>query len=330
MAAAMITVIWLPWTAEARGTSAGALIGTAATATYTANGATVSVTSNTASVRVQEVLDVVVEPASGERPAVLPGDTARTLAFRIMNIGNGAERFRFAMRTDVGGGNFDPACTQLFLDDGSGAYETASDVPYVTGTNDPELRPDESITVFVVCTVPDAVKNDDIGNVVLDARAMTLDRQPAHGDGGPGSIFIDPMGDGIDAVVGSTAAKASAAAGMIVVASMPSLIKAQRVTDPSGGTSPVAGAIVTYTISADIRAGSVMDAVVADSIPAGTTYEPGSLAISDGNGAFAPLTDAADDDAGRSDGQRVEFNLGQIIAGVPARSVRFQVRINKQ
>lgn len=312
----------------AKGTPAGTLIPNVASVTYRVGGPPVTTTSNTVTVRVQEILDVIVAPGSGDKPVSLPGDTNRPVPFLVTNSGNGQEKFGLTLRTDVTGDNFDPVCPRLYFDtNNSGVYEAANDTLYAAGTNDPDLAPDATILVFALCDVPATANNNDVGNVSLEARARTLEKTPTSGTGAPGTLFTNPNGDGIDALVGTTTAKATAINGLTVAVSFPTLTKSQRVTDPNGGTTPLPNAIVTYTIEAAITAGAVSDAVVSDLIPAGTTYEPNSLSVSDAAGAFTPLTDAADADAGRAGAGAISVQLGELTANAPRR-VRFRVRIN--
>ena len=70
------------------------------------------------------------------------------------------------------------------------------------------------------------------------------------------------------------------------------LVKTQTVLDPAGGEEPYAGAVVTYTLRAELSGeGAVSGARVVDAIPAGTTYQAGSLRL-DGQ-AIAPATPLA-------------------------------------
>ena len=77
--------------------------------------------------------------------------------------------------------------------------------------------------------------------------------------------------------------------------------------------------------------GSLTSVLIADNVPAGTTYEPGTLTLQGG-----PLSDAADADAGRFVAPaagppavpgRIEVGLGSVSAG-QTRTVTFRVRIN--
>lgn len=328
MAAAGVLGALATTPAAAKGTPAGTLIPNVATVTYREGDKILTTTSNTVNVRVQEVLDVVVAAGSGDKPVSLPGATGRPVPFLVTNGGNGQEKFALTLRTDVTGDNFDPICPRLFLDaDNSGTFEEAKDALYAAGTNDPDLAPDATVLVFALCDIPATANNNDTGNVSLEARARTLEKTPTSGSGEAGTIFTNPNGDNIDAIVGTTTAKASAVNGLVVAVNFPTLTKSQRVTDPNGGTNPVPGSIVTYTIVAEIASGVVTDAVVSDEIPAGTTYELNSISVSDAAGTFSSLTDADDADAGRAASGAIAVKLGELRGGAP-RSVRFRVKIN--
>jgi uncharacterized repeat protein (TIGR01451 family) len=84
----------------------------------------------------------------------------------------------------------------------------------------------------------------------------------------------------------------------------------------------VRGATVTYSIASTFGGtGLFRTARLADPVPAGTTYLPGSLKL-DGT----PLSDASDGDAGSFDGAAVRVALGDVAA--PAtHTIQFQVTI---
>jgi len=66
------------------------------------------------------------------------------------------------------------------------------------------------------------------------------------------------------------------------------------VLDAFGGTRALPGSTVTYRLTAELTgSGSLSGLRLADTVPAGTTYQPGSLTL-----CGAALTDAADADAG--------------------------------
>jgi len=85
------------------------------------------------------------------------------------------------------------------------------------------------------------------------------------------------------------------------------------------------GDVVTYTITyTAVGAGSATSLVIRDSIPAGTTYVPGTLHLKG-----ASLSDAADADAGLFDGANnaVIVQAGNVAAGQSG-TVTFQARVN--
>ncbi|MFD0686391.1 DUF11 domain-containing protein [Actinomadura fibrosa] len=112
---------------------------------------------------------------------------------------------------------------------------------------------------------------------------------------------------------------------------------------PTGGDAK-AGDVITYEVTAVNEGGSpAAELVLADPVPPGTTYVPGSLRIVSGPGAGQdPLTDRPGDDRAYHDqaGRRVVFHLGD--GATPARggslkhsgdlpggtTVQFQVRVD--
>jgi uncharacterized repeat protein (TIGR01451 family) len=304
--------------AHAARTPAGTVINNSATATYDLpGGGQTVVTSNIVSLTVDELLDVGVAWTDGGDVATTPGATNQVLAFRVTNAGNGSEGFRLTARDNAGGDDFDPGATLLVLDaNNNGTYEPGLDTAYIAGANEPVLAPEQSVTVFVLSTIPAGAGDTQRGRIDLVATAAT-------GSGAPGTSF-DGLGQGGgDAVVGATGAQAEddgyyrAAAGSVAFA------KSATVADPFGGTSNVPGSIITYRLLATVSgSGSLANLRIADVIPAGTTYRPGTLTLEGG-----ALSDAADADAGEYTGTGIAVRLGT-VAGGSARTVTFQVTID--
>ena len=90
-------------------------------------------------------------------------------------------------------------------------------------------------------------------------------------------------------------------------------------------TTTTVGDVVTYSIAyTAVGAGSATGLVIRDTIPAGTTYVPGTLRLKG-----QPLTDVADADAGVFDGANnlVSVAVGNVAAGQSG-TVGFQARVN--
>jgi uncharacterized repeat protein (TIGR01451 family) len=286
------------------------------------SGVAQSVNSNPASFRVDERLDVAVVSNNAAPVAVLSPDNDRPLSYTVTNLGNGAETFRLVIDTALGGDQFDPsdtidARTRVYLDtNANGSFEPAIDTPYVAGTNDPLLAPDQSVTVFVTHDIPAGRAQNDLGLARLTARALT-------GTGAAGTVFAGQGTGGTDAVIGATTASADRNGSYQVATVSATLAKSQAVADPQGGTNPVSGATVTYTLTLAVSGSGTVTAVqIVDAIPANTSYVAGSLRL---NGSV--LTDGVDADAGRFTGSQIEVTLGALSAP-STQTVAFQARIN--
>ncbi|HEX8622544.1 MAG TPA: DUF11 domain-containing protein [Allosphingosinicella sp.] len=304
--------------AFAAGTPAGTNITNVATATYEGpNGDETSIDSNVVTLRVDELLDVSVAWGDPADVATGAGQTGQLLKFTVTNGGNGAEAFTLAAVANGGGDDFDPTVTSIVLDsNGNGAYDAGVDTVYASGSNDPQLDPDQSITVFIVSTIPGSAADGHRGRADLTAVAKT-------GSGAPGTSF-DGLGQGGgDAVVGATGADSEDDGYYRVARASVAFVKSAAVTDPFGGTAATPGSTITYTLAATVSGtGSLANLKVVDAVPAGTTYRPGSLTLEGG-----PLTDAADADAGSFTGTGISVGLGTVAAG-STKTITFQVKID--
>lgn len=301
--------------AHAAGVVAGTQIANTATATYDSGAASVSIQSNTVTVRVDELLNVAVTSLSANPTAAAAGTTV--LTYQITNTGNGPEAFDLAADPAVSGNAFDPALQSIAHDtDGNGVYDAGTDVILATGAPTPAIAPDSSLTVFVLATLPGTATDGQTGQVRLTATAAT-------GSGTPGTVFTGQGNGGGDAVVGASTALDSALATVIARFAAVNLTKSATILDPFGTQQPVPGAVVTYSLLAMVSgAGMASNLNVTDVIPAGTTYEVGTLTL-DGT----PLSDASDGDVGQASAAGIAVGLGT-LAGGTSKTVAFKVKIN--
>jgi len=315
-----IVLVWLHASGMvwAVGTPATTDIRSSAVVMFTdAFGAPQTVSSNETSLLVDEVLGVTIVSDDATNVAVNSPDDDDALRFTITNVGNGTEAFRLTPDPALGGDDYDPTDARIFLDlNDNGSFESGVDPLYVAGVNDPVLAADATQLIFLSNDTPAALVNGNIGLARVDVAAVT-------GSGAPGTAFVGQGDGGTDAVVGTTTAAGGAGGGYVVSDVVAGLAKTQVVTDPFGGSSPIPGATITYTLALSLSgSGSIGNTLITDSIPAGTTYVGGSLLL-DGN----PLTDTAGDDAGRFTGAGIEVDLTTLSS--PAnRTVVFQVLIN--
>jgi uncharacterized repeat protein (TIGR01451 family) len=304
--------------AQAAGTLAGTDITNVATATYELpNGDEASIDSNVVTLKVDELLDVSVAWSDPSDVTGSAGGTGQRLKFTVTNGGNGAESFTLGTVANGGGDDFDPSVTSIVLDsNNNGAYDAGVDTVYSSGSNDPQLDPDQSVTVFVLSTIPAGAGDGQRGRVDLTAVAKT-------GSGAPGTSFAGQGQGGGDAVVGATGADSEDDGYYRVAKASVAFVKSAAVADAFGGTAAAPGSIITYTLSATVSgSGSLTNLKVSDPVPAGTTYKPGSLTLEG-----AALTDAADADAGTFTGTAVNVGLGTVAAGA-TKTITFQVKID--
>ena len=316
LAVSFVSVSTLASPALAGGISAGTLIENTATATYDDGSGPQTVDSNTVVLRVDELIDVTVTSLDPGAIAGAPGETV--LTFEVTNQGNGPEAFELFADPVVAGNDFDTNVENIAVDtNGNGTYDPGVDAILTAPETTEILDADETLTVFVIVTVPNDVTDGQESEVELTATATT-------GSGAPGTLFAGQGVDGGDAIVGSTGASASAIGAIVVGITTVDLTKSATVLDSFGGDSAVPGAVVTFTITADVAgSGSVDDLIITDAIPAGTTYNPGTLALEG-----AGLTDAAGDDAGEaSNAAGITVDLGT-VAGGTSQSITFDVTID--
>jgi len=320
MAAAALLLV-CAGSAWAAGTAVGTIIENTATVDFNLGGTALTISSNTTTIIVAERLDVVVTLQSGQ-VLVSPNDVNQALLFTVTNIGNGSELIVLAMDSVIAGDDFDPvpAVPDIYFDTDASGDLSPADVAYNPGVNDPNLAPDASVDVFIVNDIPGVVVNGNIGRSQLTASAAT-------GTGAPGTVYALQGDGGTDAVVGSTGGEASQPGEYLVSNVLINVVKAQIVADPFGGTQPIPGATLTYTITVEVASAGVATAsVVRDLIPTYSTYVAGSITL---NGT--PMTDAIDADAGELDTSvvaTVVVRLGDLTLADGIQTVVFQVTID--
>lgn len=296
------------------GVPAGSLIENTATATYTANSATLTVDSNTVTLKVDEVLDVAT---ASQESGTVSATTSAALRFKVTNTGNGPEAFTITANPAVTGNDFNATVTGLAIDvNGNGIYDSGIDTDLTNGATSPVLAGEGSLNVLVLVSIPASAAPNATSKVELTATSTT-------GSGAAGTLFGGQGVGGGDAVVGASTALQSAQATLTVNKVLVALTKSATIADPFGGTRPVPNAVITYRIVADVTGtGSVSGLAINDPIPAGSTYQPGTLTL-EGVG----LSDTADADAGQASAAGIAVQLGTVAAGAQ-RTVTFKVKIN--
>jgi len=303
------------------GTPAGTVIDNVAQVNFEIAGTPITQTSNVSSITVQERIDVIVTLQSSQIQ-VAANDTNRALLFTVTNTGNGSEVFQLAIDSVLGGDDFDPvpSATPIYFDtDASGDFNVG-DVAYAAGTNDPVLAADASVDVFLLNDIPGTVVNGEIGRSQLTANSLT-------GTGAPGDVFALQGDGGTDAILGTTGGTGNDTGEYVVGDVQVNILKSVTVLNQFGGTEPVPGATLTYTITVQVtNSGTATASVVNDPIPADTTYVPASITLN-----AAALTDVIDADAGELDtsgARTVVVRLGDLTQADGIQTVVFRVTID--
>lgn len=301
--------------AYAAGVAAGTLIQNTASATYTSGTATGSVQSNTVSVTVDQLLDVAV--ATLDSSPVTASSSSAVLRYQLTNTGNGADTFTLAADPAVAGNPYNGVVQKVVVDsNNNGVYDPGTDLVVNSSDVTPQVLADGKLTVFVVVNLPSGATDTQTSQLRLTATS-------AIGSGTPGTVLAGKGVGGVDAIVGSSHATQSALDAMVASLATVTLTKSAAVVDPFGGTAPVPGAVVTYSIVAHATGSGSADGLhVTDAIPTGTTYEAGSLKL-----GSTVLTDAADGDAGQASASGIDVSLGNMAGGSADQTVTFKVKI---
>lgn len=301
--------------AHASGVTAGTLIQNTASATYTSGASSGSVQSNTVTVKVDELLDVAV--AGLDSAPVSAGSGNVVLSYSVTNTGNGSEAFKITADPAVAGNPFNAVVQAIAIDtNGNNTYDPGVDQVLTSGAATPAIAADGSLKLFVVVAMPASAAEGQTSQVRLTAAAVT-------GTGTPGTTFAGQGDAGGDAVVGASGASSAGLDAIIASLASVSLTKSASIVDPFGGSQPVPGAVITYTLVASVTGSGQAEGLhVTDVIPSGTAYQAGTLKL-DG----AALSDAADTDAGTASASGIDVNLGT-VAGGTTKTVVFSVKIN--
>lgn len=319
----LVILLSAPSAAWATGTPAGTQLTSQAQVTFTTGSENHAAVSNPVATLVAEVIDLTVTWQDAAPVRTNAGALEAMLVYRLTNTGNGSDHYTLAVDGLVVGDQFDPIPGSIHFDtDGNGLFDPAVDEAYVPGSNDPVLGADAAVGLFVLHEIPATPVPGELGDSRLDIRSNT-------GTGNPGTGYSGQGDQGQDAVIGASGGTGTATGSFEIVlpAAALSILKTAVVQDPFGGTQPVSGATITYSLAVSAQGtGSTDGVVISDAIPANTTYNPGSLEI-DGS----PLSDPADGDAGDvgdTASGTITVDLGDIVAGSPGQTISFTVTID--
>lgn len=329
--------------ASAIGTDAGVDIVNTATANFTIGGSPVTQDSNPETIRVAEILDVqvtllTVTPNPNNEVTVAPSDTNQVLTFSITNTGNGPDTYDLTVLNGPnynGSGNdtFDPTFVDIYFDDGTtpGVYD-AGDTRYDPAVDDPTIAADTSITMHVLNNIDPGTVDGDLGDSQFTATSTAITLFP------PASVAGDSVAGqgelGGDLVLGTSVGTGSEYGTYLVSTLGFDFQKSSSVTNPLGGTSPIPGATVTYTLLVEITGtGTATGVVITDNVPDNMTYVSPSIRV---NGTLqtdavdSPAVDDSDFDpvGGPTNNGAVTVDLGDLSTASGQQTITFQATID--
>jgi uncharacterized repeat protein (TIGR01451 family) len=363
--------------ALAEGTASGVTINNTATVNYSVSGVAQaaigsSPTGNSSGAGsptlfvVDNKVNLTVTRVGVAQTPVASGQTGRTVAFRLENIGNTSQGYRF-LSANLGGDGFDMNVPMTVRVSADTVCSLGSTTPpalgYQSGTDTADfvqtLAADSCRWVYIIADAPGALTNGDLANVTLTAvtvvagaanSGVTVDVAQTVGadTAGVDVVFADalPTRDGRELAQG-TYVVATAALSVQKTSSI--------ISDPFLGTAgpgvfpkAIPGAVMEYAVQltntggADAGVVSITDAVPANTAFAAGQYNAGASDVSITVGAGAPTFCVAESTGtdGNGDGCfRTALN-GTLNVGAPAVTsvaqggvatrvtVRFRVTIN--
>ncbi|WP_168161161.1 DUF11 domain-containing protein [Desulfatibacillum aliphaticivorans] len=329
---AIFAVITLTTGAWALGTDAGTIVTNTATATYGLGDVTGITKTASDTFTVAELINFTVV-AQNSPLSVTPDSDDQAITYLITNTGNSTEDFILSAVSGIAalGGDFNPTIISMYQDnDGTGAWDPVVDIVNLNDGDRVTIPEDGTLYIHVSNTIPAVdplgvsplMEDGDEGYTELTVQSAT------HADNGgletdiAGTVIADGYAAGVDAVIAVAGGQEAVVGTYVVQNIVLSLTKTSAIVDTFGGSQPLPGATVTYTIVADVTfgTGTAKGVVVTDNIPAGTTYVAGTLKLNTvayaGPGGYIGATDS------------ISVTLGDMSTATASQTIEFQVTID--
>ena len=346
------------------GTAAGTTISNTASVSYTVNGTPQTTNSSTSSFVVDRKANFTVTLDQAGNTQVNLNEQNAYVKFKVTNTTNGVQDFlldpdqsNLSLGVLPGTDNFDVSTMKAYVDsNGNGVYDVGVDL----ATYIDELAPDASATVFLVGNVPNT-PGIDLAWVSIHvtiaaggvggskgAALIATDLNLANADNTVDIVFADDDDDGL--FLGDIARNGQGRAyGALQIGTHNvslSVSKTARVlSDGVNALNPkvLPGAEVEYcfVVHNATLLTSASNVVLSDTIPANTTYVPGSISLGGLGVGNVCLTSGSAEDDDDSDGSEVDgytasFNTGTkvvtatipTVAGGASVAASFRVKID--
>jgi len=259
----------------ALGTIPGVLIYSTVNVSYTINGKAFSQELTSPGTEVDELLVQSLVWQDAAQVGVTAAEMGTPLTFLLSNHGNGSDDYRLSVDAGLGGDDFEPEFSSVYLDsDGNGFFDPANDALYLPGGSVLLLAADTSITVFVLSNIPSGVPQGANARVELTAVSNTATEV--------GTVLLGGGDGGSDVLVGLSAGRQSAIGRYIVNAAELNMSQSFAVSDPFGGEKVVTGAVIRYRfVITQTSNGDVHKVIFSNGIPANTHYIKNTITVND-------------------------------------------------
>ena len=274
----LLYILFFVEVVDAKGVKAGTVIQNSATLSFSLENEDFSIQSNVDRAVVAQVLDVKVSWVDIRPMAVSHGEKKRVLTYKVLNSGNGRDRYTLLAEELNYKSEFSLEDKRVYLDTNDNYRLDSLDTERKTVT----LDEDREQLVFVVSKISDSLSATTGSQNFVNLKALSR----IGGSGQKGKVYIGRGVDGVDAVDGfSGGISEDEGVYKLLIANV--ILKKNITIDDAE--------LITVSINVSVGGeGSVKDVNIVDEIPNETIYVKNSLHLDAGG-----LTDQDDSDAGR-------------------------------
>jgi uncharacterized repeat protein (TIGR01451 family) len=264
--------------------------------------------------------------------ASAPTQTNVAISFLVSNTSNTSLRFSL-QAVSRATNTWTMNNVRVFRDNNNSGTWDAADSQYSDAGTFGNIASDSTFTVMIVADMPGGVTNGQ--SVVYDLVAIAVDAGTLNASvqtvgvntAGVDTVFADSAGSssGDNARDGKHSAGGSFTA--VAAAVSVSMNKTVTVLDQWGGSQPIPGATLRYTITVFATGSGIANNVVfIDPLPVNTTPIPNTLRLN--NSALTDIADGDAGDVGQTTANTITVRLGNLLSTSPIQTITFDVKIN--
>ena len=243
-----------------KGVAAGTTITNTAQLSYKMNGSLILTQSNSNTITVDQVISLNMVCQNTGPVDVQKGENQRALTLLLSNTGNGKDHYNLSF--DTNSSATDVSNRQIWLDDGDGVFNAASD----TQISDINLTADSNATLFFVSDIPANASWSDTNHGIRAESDIVPGTTPGSAVNLGSYYAVNGTDGGVDSALCSY---------HLVDVSL-QLDKNATLSSPH----LYIGTTIHYTIKASVVGiGTLKDVSITDAIPTGTTYVANSLKL---------------------------------------------------